>query len=167
MMRIGLLSDTHGYTDPKIFDAFKDVDEIWHAGDIGSLEVCHQLAKIKPLYAVYGNIDGREIRAEYPENLILERENLKILLTHIGGYPGNYSPKARKLIEEHRPGIFICGHSHILKVMRDPKYNLLAINPGAAGVQGFHHVKTVLRFVLHDGKIEQLEAIELGRRGAV
>lgn len=167
MIRIGLLSDTHGYTDPKIFDAFKDVDEIWHAGDIGSLEVCHQLAKIKPLYAVYGNIDGREIRAEYPENLILERENLKILLTHIGGYPASYSPRARKLIEEHRPDVFICGHSHILKVMRDPKYNLLAINPGAAGVQGFHHVKTVLRFVLNAGKIEQLEAIELGRRGAL
>lgn len=167
MIRIGLLSDTHGYADPKLAEVFKDVDEIWHAGDIGTLEVCHQLSKIKPLYAVYGNIDGREIRAEYPENQILKREGVSIFITHIGGYPGNYSPKSRKLIEEHRPDIFICGHSHILKVMRDPKYNLLAINPGAAGVQGFHRIKTVLRFVVNSGKIEQLEAIELGRRGAL
>lgn len=165
MIRIGLLSDTHGFTDPKLAEVFKDVDEIWHAGDIGSLEVCHQLSKIKPLYAVYGNIDGREIRAEYPENLIFMREGLSIVITHIGGYPGNYSSKSRKLILDHQPDIFVCGHSHILKVMRDPKYNLLAINPGAAGVQGFHPVKTVLRFVLNSGKIEQLEAIELGPRG--
>jgi putative phosphoesterase len=166
MIKIGLLSDTHGFLDAKIFDVFKEVDEIWHAGDIGTLEVCEALRNFKPLFAVYGNIDGREIRMDYPLNLELERERYKILMTHIGGYPGNYDVRARKKIEELKPDIFISGHSHILKVMRDPKYNnMIVLNPGAAGVQGFHKVKTVLRFTLNNKKMENLEAIELGKRG--
>ncbi|HWB64446.1 MAG TPA: metallophosphoesterase family protein [Chitinophagales bacterium] len=168
MLKIGLLSDTHGYLDPKIYEVFKEVDEIWHAGDIGSFGLCEELQKFKPFYAVYGNIDGKDIRIEYPENLVMQREGLKILITHIGGYPGNYQPKARRKIEEEKPDIFICGHSHILKVMRDPKYNnMVVMNPGAAGVQGFHKVKTVLRFNLNQGKIENMEAIELGKRGEI
>lgn len=168
MLRIGLLSDTHGFLDPKIFDVFKDVDEVWHAGDLGTLELCNQLKNFKPFYAVYGNIDGKDIRIEYPLNWLAEREGLKILMTHIGGYPGHYKPKARRQIMEHRPDIFICGHSHILRVAKDAAYNnMLAINPGAAGVQGFHKVKTALRFILNKGKMENLEAIELGKRGEI
>jgi uncharacterized protein len=168
MLKIGLLSDTHGYLDKHIFDLFEDVDEIWHAGDLGTIELCDELKKFKPFYAVYGNIDGREIRMEYPLNLVMEREGLKILMTHIGGYPGHYEPKARRKIEEEKPDIFICGHSHILRVMRDEKYGkMLMMNPGAAGVQGFHKVKTLLRFTLNNGKIENLEAIELGKRGEI
>jgi uncharacterized protein len=168
MLRIGLLSDTHSYLDPQIPEVFKDVDEIWHGGDIGTLALCDELKKLKPFYAVYGNIDDKEIRMEYPLNLSMEREGLKILITHIGGYPGHYDPRAKKQIEEIRPDIFICGHSHILKVMRDVQYNnMLMMNPGAAGVQGFHKVKTVLRFTLNNGKVENLEAVELGLRGAI
>jgi len=168
MLKIGLISDTHSHLDPKVFEVFKDVDEIWHAGDIGNPDVAEQLKKFKPFYAVYGNIDGREIRQEYPLNLEFEREGLKILMTHIGGYPGHYEPKARRKIEEVKPDVFICGHSHILKVMRDEKYNnMLAINPGAAGIEGFHKVKTVLRFLLNKGKVENMEVVELGKRGAI
>jgi putative phosphoesterase len=168
MLRVGLLSDTHGYLDPKIYDVFKDVDEIWHAGDLGNIELCDELKKFKPFYAVFGNIDGKDTRLEYPLNLIIEREGLKILMTHIGGYPGNYEPKARRQIEEVKPDVFICGHSHILKVMRDEKHNnMLMMNPGAAGVQGFHKTKTVLRFIINNGKIESLEAVELGKRGEI
>ena len=168
MLKIGLLSDTHGYLDKRIFDLFKNVDEVWHAGDLGTIELCDELKNFKPFYAVYGNIDGREIRMEFHLNLVMEREGLKILMTHIGGYPGHYEPKARRKIEEERPDIFICGHSHILKVMRDEKYNkMLVMNPGAAGGQGFHKIKTALRFTLNNGKIENLEAIELGKRGEI
>jgi len=168
MVKIGLMSDTHSYLDPKIFDVFEDVDEIWHAGDIGTLELCEELKKFKPFYAVYGNIDSKDIRLEYPLNLELEREGFKILITHIGGYPGNYEPKARRKIEELNPDIFICGHSHILKVMRDEKHNnMVVMNPGAVGVQGFHKVKTVLRFTLNKKKIENLEVVELGKRGEI
>jgi uncharacterized protein len=168
MIRIGLISDTHGYLDPKIYELFKDVDEIWHAGDLGTIELSDELKKFKPFHAVYGNIDGKEIRIDYPLNLVLEREGFKILMTHIGGYPKNYEPKARKKIEEVKPDIFICGHSHILKVMRDEKYNnMVVMNPGAAGFQGFHKMKTVLRFTLNSGKIENLEAVELGQRGEI
>lgn len=168
MLKIGLISDTHSYLDPKVFDVFKDVDEIWHAGDIGDISVADQLKAFKPFYAVYGNIDDKNVRIEYPLNLVLQREGLKILITHIGGYPGNYEPKARRKIEEEMPDIFICGHSHILRVGKDPKYNnMLAMNPGAAGVHGFHKMKTLLRFNLNNGKIENLEAIELGKRGQI
>lgn len=168
MIKIGLISDTHSYLDPKVLEVFKDVDEIWHAGDIGDISVADQLKAFKPFYAVYGNIDDKTVRMDYPLNLVLQREGLKILMTHIGGYPGNYEPKARRKIEEEQPDIFICGHSHILRVAKDPKYsNMLAMNPGAAGVHGFHKVKTLLRFNLNNGKIENLEAIELGKRGAL
>lgn len=168
MLRVGLISDTHGYLDPKVLEVFKDVDEIWHAGDLGTIALCDELKNFKPFYAVYGNIDDKTIRSEYPLNWIAEREGLKILMTHIGGYPGNYEPKARRLIEDLMPDIFICGHSHILRVAKDPKYNnMLAMNPGAAGVQGFHKLKTVLRFTLSNGKIEGLEAVELGKRGEI
>lgn len=168
MIKIGLLSDTHSHLDKKLFEVLKDVDEVWHAGDLGTIELCEELKRFKPFYAVYGNIDGKEIRSEYPEDLILEKEGFRILITHIGGYPKNYSPRARKLIEEQKPDIFICGHSHILKVMRDEKYNnMLVMNPGAAGEHGFHKVKTVLRFTLHNKKIENLEVVELGKRGEI
>jgi len=168
MVRIGLISDTHSYLDHKIFEVFKDVDEIWHAGDIGTLELAETLKGFKPFYAVYGNIDSKDIRIEYPLNLELQREGFKILITHIGGYPGNYEPKARRKIEEVNPDIFICGHSHILKVMRDAQHNnMIVMNPGAAGVQGFHKEKTVLRFTLNNKKVENLEVVELGKRGAI
>ena len=160
------MSDTHGYFDTKLKDVFSDVDEIWHAGDIGSLEVLTQLEKFKPYKAVFGNIDGTEIRQACKETLVFNCQGLNVLVTHIGGYPGNYSPKAKKLIEENRPDLFICGHSHILKVMRDEKHGqMLTMNPGAAGQHGFHKFKTVLRFNILNGKIENLEAIELGKRG--
>ena len=168
MKRIGLISDTHSYLDPKVFECFKDRDEIWHAGDIGTSQVTDQLAAFKPLRAVYGNIDGTELRATYPEDLLFELEGFTILMTHIGGYPGHYSPRARKLIAQHRPDIFVCGHSHILRVMRDEKHhNMLAMNPGAAGIHGFHKIKTLLRFDLDEGKILNVAAIELGKRGAL
>lgn len=166
MLKVGLISDTHGFLDKKITEVFKNVDEIWHAGDLGTIEVADALKNFKPFFLVYGNIDGRDIRAEYPLTLTLEREGFRILMTHIGGYPGNYHPKALKQILEVKPDLFICGHSHILKVMRDSKLNnMLVMNPGAAGVQGFHKVKTVLRFTLNNKKIEHLEAVELGKRG--
>lgn len=166
MRKVGIISDTHGFLDKKIFEVFKEVDEIWHAGDLGTIELADELKNFKPFFAVYGNIDGREIRAEYPLTLKLEREGFKVLITHIGGYPGNYHPKALRKIQEIEPDIFICGHSHILKVMRDVKLNnMLVINPGAAGIQGFHKIKTVLRFTLNNKKIEHLEAVELGKRG--
>ena len=168
MLKVGLISDTHSFLDPQVFEVFKDVDEIWHGGDIGAIELSDELKKFKPFYAVYGNIDDKNIRIEFPLNLELEREGFKILITHIGGYPGNYEPKARRKIEEVKPDIFICGHSHILKVMRDPKNNnMVVMNPGAAGVYGFHKMKTVLRFTLNNKKIENLEAIELGKRGQI
>ncbi len=168
MIKIGLLSDTHSYLDTKVFEYFKDVDEIWHAGDIGNIELCETLKAFKPLRAVYGNIDGKDIRMEYPLNLKFELEGFRILITHIGGYPKNYQPKARRQIEEFKPDIFICGHSHILKVLRDPLYNnMVVMNPGAAGIHGFHKVKTLLRFSLNSKKIENLEVVELGKRGEI
>ena len=163
MVKIGLMSDTHSYLDPKIFEVLKDVDEIWHAGDIGTLELCDELKKFKPFYAVYGNIDDKDIRIEYPLNLELEREGFKILITHIGGYPGNYEPKARRKIEEVNPDIFICGHSHILKVIYDKKINCLHINPGAAGKQGWHKVRTLVRFCISEEKIHTFDLIEMPR----
>lgn len=169
MLRIGLISDTHGHFDEKLSVFFKDVDEIWHAGDIGTWSVIEKLKQICPnVKAVYGNIDGHEFRAEYPEHLIWETEGFKVWMTHIGGYPNHYSPAVKKLLATVKPDIFICGHSHILRVMRDEKYdNMVAMNPGAAGVHGWHKIKTVLRFNLHEKKILNLEAIELGLRGKI
>lgn len=164
MKKIGLLSDTHGYVDPKIYTHFKDVDEIWHAGDIGSLEVLDELLKFKPVRAVYGNIDDHQIRTEVPEFNRFELEGVRVLITHIAGKPGKYSKPAFEELEKASPNLFVCGHSHILLVQHDKRYQMLWLNPGACGFKGFHHVKTLLRFELHEGKVERLEAIEIGKR---
>jgi putative phosphoesterase len=168
MTRIGLISDTHSFLDKKIFDIFKDVDEIWHAGDAGSIQVFDALRNFKPLRAVYGNIDGGEIRAEYPEDNRFAVEGLDVWMTHIGGYPGSYPPRVRNVLKVKPPDIFICGHSHILRVMRDPAFgNMLTLNPGAAGIHGFHKIKTVLRFNIDNKKVSAMEAVELGLRGSL
>jgi|TARA_B110000879_G_scaffold201418_1_gene276500 putative phosphoesterase len=164
MKKIGLLSDTHSFVDPAIFKHFKECDEIWHAGDIGAMDVMQQLQDFKPLRAVYGNIDDYKIRLGYPENLIFECEGVKVLITHIAGYPGKYNPRVRSLIEEHKPKLFICGHSHILKVMPDKRYGLLHMNPGAIGNHGFHQVKTMLRFTIDGTEIKELDVIEVKRK---
>lgn len=165
MTSIGLISDTHSFLNPKVLQHFKDCDEIWHAGDIGSIEVAQQLESFKPLKAVYGNIDGPELRMLYPENLHFECEGLKIWITHIGGYPPRYNKVIKPIITENPPDIFICGHSHILKITTDPKLNkMLYINPGAAGNVGFHKVATLVRFQINDRKISNMQVIELGRK---
>ncbi len=164
MKRIGLLSDTHSDFPERILDYFKDVDEIWHAGDIGSIEVTDRIAKFKPLRAVYGNIDDHIIRLQYPEFLSFELEGVNVLITHIAGKPGKYSTNSLPLIEKFRPKLFICGHSHILLVQNDPRFDMLWLNPGACGNKGFHKQKTLLRFELENGRIQNLEAIDLGKR---
>ncbi|MEO1053321.1 MAG: metallophosphoesterase family protein [Bacteroidota bacterium] len=164
-MKIGLISDTHSYLDDKVFSYFDKCDEVWHAGDIGSIDVADKLSDFKPFKAVYGNIDGHDIRNQYPEHLQFECAGSKVWITHIGGYPPKYTPAMKKLLAEHTPDLFICGHSHILKVMSDPKMNnLLHMNPGAAGKHGFHKIRTLLRFEINEGKIGQVQAIELGKR---
>lgn len=167
MTRIGLLSDTHGFLDTKIADYVSDCDELWHAGDVGNTTVIETLQAWKPTHGVYGNIDGQAVRGYFPEHLLLEREGLRILMIHIGGYPGRYSPRSRALIEELKPDVFVCGHSHILKVIKDQKRNMWCLNPGACGKHGFHKVRTFLRFGLHQGQLKDMEAIELGKRGAI
>lgn len=163
-MKIGLLSDTHSYFPEEILTHFADVDEIWHAGDIGNTAVADRIATFKPLRAVWGNIDGHELRASFPMDLLFEVEGLKVLITHIGGYPGKYVPRVKQLLEQEQPHLFICGHSHILKVIPDKKLNLLHLNPGAAGREGFHKVRTLMRFQVQLSKIQNLEVIELGFR---
>ncbi len=167
MKKICLLSDTHGYLDQGILNHCQKADEIWHAGDIGSLEISEKLSSIKPFKAVYGNIDGQNIRTLHPMDQLFECEGTRVLITHIGGYPGAYVPEARKKIEEHKPGLFICGHSHILKVMADQKNHLLHMNPGAAGKHGFHKIRTLLTFEINNGKIGNLNAVELGLRAKI
>ena len=166
-MKIGLFSDTHGFIDDKVFHYFKDCDELWHAGDIGDIKTIEQLEAFKPLKAVYGNIDGADVRSIFPENLIWDCEGMKTLMTHIGGYPGRYNARLKALLEEHQPQLYICGHSHILKIIPDKKRGLLHINPGAAGNHGFHKIKTLVRFSVTQAKIENLEVIEIGLRGKV
>lgn len=163
MKKIGLLSDTHGFLDDAVFKHFDECDEIWHAGDFGP-DVAERLAAFKPLKGVYGNIDGKEIRAEFPEHLRFNCEKVDVWMTHIGGYPGKYAPNIKREIYTKPPMLFITGHSHILKVMFDPKINCLHINPGAAGNSGWHKVKTLIRFCISDEKIHTLEAIEIGNR---
>ena len=163
MKRIGLLSDTHSYWDDKYEKYFSECDEIWHAGDIGSMEVAEKLRAIKPLRAVYGNCDGGDLRYMFSERYRFDCEGVDVLIKHIGGYPGNYDPSIRGTLFVHPPKLFISGHSHILKVMRDDKRNMLTINPGAAGIQGFHVVRTALRFKLEDGRIHSMEVFELDR----
>lgn len=164
MQKILLISDTHSYLDPKLFKYIETVDEVWHAGDIGDILVCREIEKLKPLKAVFGNIDGQDTRKLYPENAIFMCEQVKVFITHIGGYPNRYNLEAKKIIEQEKPNLFICGHSHILKIMYDKKYNLLHVNPGACGIHGFHQVKTVLRFAIEGTEIKNMEIIELGKR---
>jgi putative phosphoesterase len=163
-MKIGLLSDTHSYLDERILHHLSTCDEIWHAGDFGSLEVSDTLANLKPLRGVYGNIDDQSIRQIHPKVNRFKVEDLEVLMTHIGGYPGKYHPDIRAEIQHNPPGLFITGHSHILKVMPDKKLNLLHLNPGAAGRHGFHKVRTLVLFEINAGKIEKLQVVELGKR---
>lgn len=155
------MSDTHSYLHPQVFKYFDKVDEVWHAGDIGTTELADQLEAFKPFRAVYGNIDGADLRVRYPLNLEFTVENVPVFMTHIGGYPGKYAPGVKDMLLKSPPKLFICGHSHILKVMPDPALKLLHMNPGACGQQGWHKVKTLLRFDLADGNISNLEVIEL------
>lgn len=163
MKKIGLLSDTHSFWDDKYITHFGECDEIWHAGDIGSLEVAKKFEAFKPFRAVYGNIDGQELRQEYPEINRFTVEDVDVLITHIGGYPGKYDARIRSTLFAKPPKLFISGHSHILKVMFDKKIQTLHMNPGAAGIYGFHKVRTLLRFVLDEGNIRDLEVIELNQ----
>lgn len=162
MKKIGLLSDTHGYWDERYERYFASCDEIWHAGDIGSVEVADRLAAFRPLRAVYGNIDGRELRLRFPQTLRFEVEGAQVLMKHIGGYPGNYDSSVRGSLLTRPPQLFVSGHSHILKVKYDKTLSMLHINPGAAGKQGFHRVRTLVRFVVHQGGFSDLEVIGLG-----
>jgi putative phosphoesterase len=167
-MKIGLISDTHSHLDPKVLNYFENCDEIWHAGDIGNPAIVQSLEKAKPVRAVFGNIDTRELQALYPEDIWFSCEGLSIWLTHIGGAPPNYNPRVKKILREKIPDVFICGHSHILRVMKDPAYkDMLYINPGAAGNHGFHTTKTIIRFEIKKASIINMEAIELGKRGAL
>lgn len=163
MTKILLLSDTHGHIDKTILKYVKDADEVWHAGDIGDLKVTDAIKKLKPLRAVYGNIDNHEIRKEFPENNRFLCEEVNVLITHIGGYPEKYNPKIKQILQSNPPDLFICGHSHILKVMPDKKLHLLHMNPGAIGNHGLHKVKTMLRFTIDGKKIDNLEVIEFKR----
>ena len=165
-MRIGLISDTHSYLDPQVFNYFKECDEIWHAGDIGDISVLNDLKSFKPTKAIHGNIDDKEIQFECPENLRFEKEGLNIWMTHIGGYPPRYNKDVKPILREDPPDIFICGHSHVLRVMHDKQFSkpVLYLNPGAAGKHGFHKVNTLLRFDINKGKVENMQVIELGKR---
>ena len=164
MTRILLLSDTHSYIDDRILDYANDADEVWHCGDFGSMTVIEELEKIKPIRGVYGNIDDAKIRTIFPEVLSFKCEDVEVLMIHIGGYPGKYTPLAKKEIEKQTPKLFISGHSHILKAMFDEKNNLLHLNPGAVGKVGWHQMRTMMRFEIHKDKIENLEIIELGKK---
>lgn len=164
MKKIGLLSDTHGYLHPRIKHHFQECDEIWHAGDIGNLELADELADFKPFKAVYGNIDGSEIRKVYPKSLRFRCEEVDVWITHIGGYPNRYDRSIFNEIQKNPPDLFISGHSHILKAIPDKKLKLLHLNPGAAGKVGFHQVLTLMRFEIHQSSISNLEVIELEKR---
>jgi putative phosphoesterase len=164
MKKILLISDTHSYLDPALMKHIEEADEVWHAGDIGSLDVTDRIKTIKPLRAVYGNIDDANARNEFPKNLVFVCEGLKVFITHICGQPTNYLKEVKDIMAAEKPKLFICGHSHILKVMYQQQYKLLHMNPGACGQHGFHQVKTVLRFVVDQGEIKDLAIIELGKR---
>ena len=167
-MKVGLLSDTHSFLDEKIFEYFNEFDEIWHAGDIGDIATADRLEAFKPFRAVYGNIDGGQLRIRYPENLLISMEGVTVWMTHIGGYPPRYNVQTRARVKNLNPKLFICGHSHILKIMPDNKRpGSLCINPGAAGKYGIHHEKTIVRFELNNGIIENLEVIKLGKRAKI
>ncbi len=161
MTRIGLLSDTHGYWDDRYLHYFEPCDEIWHAGDIGAPEVADRLKAFRPFRAVYGNIDGQPLRTDYPETARFTVAGTDVLMKHIGGYPGKYDRSVRTLLASCPPRLFVSGHSHILKVQYDPRLHLLHINPGAAGIYGFHQVRTLVRFCMDQGEFSDLEVIEL------
>ncbi|CAL2093930.1 metallophosphoesterase family protein [Tenacibaculum sp. 190524A02b] len=165
MKKILLLSDTHSYIDAQILKFVKLADEVWHAGDIGDLKVTDTLKKYKPLRAVYGNIDDKDARAEFPLDAKFIVEGVSVWITHIGGYPNKYNQRVREDLKKERPKLFICGHSHILKVQFDEKLQVLHLNPGAAGNHGFHKVRTMLRFELDKGAVKNMEVIELAKRG--
>ena len=164
MKKILLLSDTHGHMDAHILEYVRQADEVWHAGDIGDFSVTDALKKSKPLRAVYGNIDGSEIRTEFPEQLFFKCEQVPVYMKHIGGRPGRYSKGISEILLDKKPKLFVCGHSHILKVQFDKKYQTLYLNPGAVGKKGFHKIRTMLRFTLVKGEIKDMEAIELASR---
>ncbi len=165
MKLIGLISDTHNFLDDAVFRHFDKCDEIWHAGDFGTAEVSDKLKAFKPLRGVYGNIDGYDIRSEFPETIRFNCEEVDVLMTHIGGYPGKYAPAIRPQLIANPPQLFICGHSHILKVIYDEKLKCLHMNPGAAGRSGWHKVRTLIRFVVDGKQMKNCEVIELGTRG--
>lgn len=167
MKRIGLISDTHSHLEESVFKYFEPCDEIWHAGDIGDASVADQLQAFRPLRAVYGNIDDGALRRRFPEDLRFSVEGVEVFMTHIGGYPGRYNRRVRAILQATPPDLYICGHSHILKVMPDKKLGFLHVNPGAAGNHGFHKVKTIVRFTVDQGNIKDFEVIELGLRGAL
>lgn len=164
MTRIGLISDTHSFLDEAVLKHFEKCDEIWHAGDFGKIELANQLASFKPLKGVYGNIDDATIRIEYPEQFVFTCEDVKVMIRHIGGYPPKYNPETRKELAIHQPQLFISGHSHILKIMYDDKQNCLYMNPGAAGKQGWHKMRTLIRFEIDGKEMKNCEVIELGKR---
>lgn len=165
MKYIGLISDTHGVFSPQFREFLQPVDEIWHAGDFGGgMDLAEEIAAFKPLVGVAGNCDNHDLRFIHPLHRFFECEGMKVLMMHVGGYPGRYDVRARELIDRYRPDIFVCGHSHILKVVRDPKRGgMMVINPGAAGIQGFHLVRTALRFHIDKGAICDMEVFELER----
>ena len=163
MLQIGILSDTHGFIHPRVLDFFSNTDEIWHAGDMGNAAIAHHLMEIKPFRGVYGNIDGQDVRIEFPEVQNFMVEQVKVLMAHIGGYPGRYDQRARLMIEQEKPKLFVCGHSHILKVIYDPIYNLLHINPGSAGKNGIHKSITAVRLIIENGNMRDLEVFDIPR----
>ena len=156
-----MISDTHGFLDSSVAKHFEKCDEIWHAGDFGNIEIADELAQLKPLRGVYGNIDGPDIRSKYPEQLVFHCEGVKVMIRHIGGYPPKYNPETKKELLIHQPKLFIAGHSHILKVMYDDKLECLHMNPGAAGKQGWQKVRTLIRFVIDGAEMRECEVVEM------
>lgn len=164
MTRIGLISDTHGFLDEQVFHFFEHCDEIWHAGDFGSMELARRLSSFKPMKGVYGNVDGQDIRGIYPENIFFQCEEVSVFMTHIGGYPPNYNARTKPLIRKSKARLFISGHSHILKVIYDDKLKCLHMNPGAAGRQGWQDMRTIMRFTIDGADIKEAEVIKLGKK---
>ena len=166
MLKIGLISDTHHFLDDNVFRHFESCDEIWHAGDFGTIDIANKLKEFRPLKGVYGNIDGQDVRSVYPETLRWQSEGIKVYMTHIGGYPPKYNPTVKPRLLADPPQLFICGHSHILKVMYDDKIKCLHINPGAAGRQGWHTIRTIIRLTIDGTNMKDCEVIELGPRAS-
>lgn len=163
-MLIGLISDTHGVFTSEVRDFLEPCDQVWHAGDFGGgLSTAREIASFKPLEGVYGNCDDFDLRYDYPEFKVFECEGMKVLMIHIGGYPGRYSPRARQLIYQHKPSLFVCGHSHILRVEYDHLYEMMTLNPGACGFQGWQTYRTALRFKIEDGALSDMELLKLPR----